>query len=178
VIEWNGSSWSTLGAHVTAQCHDPDVVVGGAEVSGVYLDDGDDLGAFCLGGECTGGSGIGSDGLRRVHDPRAGWAFGFPYAVYTQFQGAFAEDRLFLDPLFPGIDTFADPPETLGAFHCEGGSCYDPVVNPTVAGTSAIVFAAYELTQFGCVAVRWETGSPFEALRRSLGLFTIKGDPS
>lgn len=121
----------------------------------------DDLGALCLGGRCSGGSGIDSDGLRRVRDPRIGGAFGFPYAVYTQLQGALARTRIFIDPLFPGIDTFADPPEVTGAFHCEGGECFDGIDDPSVAGTSTLVFTAYQLSGFACVGVRWETETRF-----------------
>lgn len=159
VLEWTGAGWATLSSSVTAQCHDPDVVVRGAVVAGVFLTDGLDLGAFCLGGACGGGSGIDQDGLRDVHTPRIGWAFGFPYAAYTQFQGSFAEDLLFVDALYPALDSLANPPETAGAYHCEG-SCY-AVATPTIAGTDGFAFAAYRVPFLDCVAVRFEAASGF-----------------
>lgn len=171
VLEWTGSSWATLHNNVTSQCSDPDVVLGEgegeeeAEVAGLFLDDSDDLGVFCLGGACTGGGGVNQDGLRRVRVPRIGWAFGFPYATYMQLQGGLARQRIWLDPLYPGIDPFADPPQTTGAFHCESGSCYDPLDRSTIAGTDEIVFAAYELPPYGCVAVRYETETAFGTYR-------------
>jgi hypothetical protein len=159
VLEWTGSAWATLSSSVTAQCHTPDVVVRGAVVAGSYLTDALDLGAFCLGGACSGGADIDQDGLRSVHAPRIGWAFGFPYATYTQFQGALAQDLLFIDALYPLLDPLADPPETTGAYHCEG-SCYE-LATPTLAGTDDFVFAAYRVPSLDCVAVRWESASGF-----------------
>jgi len=158
VIEWTGAGWSTLSSIVTAQCHDPDVVVRGAVVAGDYLTDALDLGAFCLGAGCSGGAGIDQAGLLHVHTPRIGWGFGFPYATYTQLQGG-AQDLLFLDALYPALDLFANPPETTGAYHCEG-SCY-AVSAPTVAGTDDFVFAAYRVPSLDCVAVRWESAGNF-----------------
>ena len=165
-IEWTGQNWSTISSIITAQCHSPDVVVRGAVVSGIYLDDGLDAGTFCLGGACTGGSGLGADGLRNVHSPRIGHAFGFPYATYTQFQGAFAQDKLYLDQLYPGIATGASPPQTLGGNHCFPGppQVCPSLVNPTVAGTPTIVYAAYDVPYFDCVGVRWETQASFGQL--------------
>lgn len=159
VIEWNGSSWTTLSSNVTAQCHAPDVVVRGPVAAGIHLTDGLDLGAFCLGAGCSGGADIDQDGLRNVHTPRIGWAFGFPYATYTQFTGALAQDVLYLDPLYPALDPLADPPETTGAFHCESGCT--SLSTPTVAGTDAFVFAAYRVPTLDCVAIRWETETGF-----------------
>ncbi len=159
VLEWTGAGWATLSSSVTAQCHDPDVVVRGAVVAGVYLTDVLDLGTFCLGGTCGGGSGVDQDGLRDVHTPRAGWAFGFPYGTYTQFQGALAQDLLFIDALYPALDSLADPPETTGAFHCESGC--NAVATPTLAGTNDFVFAAYRVPSLDCVAVHYESASGF-----------------
>jgi hypothetical protein len=159
VLEWTGAGWATLSSSVTAQCHDPDVVVSGAVVAGVFLSDGLDLGAFCLGAACTGGAGIDADGLRNVHAPRVGWALGFPYATYTQFYGALAQDVLYIDALYPLLDPLANPPETTGSYHCEG-DCYE-LATPTLAGTDDFVFAAYRVPSLDCVAIRYETAGSF-----------------
>jgi hypothetical protein len=134
-------------------------VVRGPVVSGLYLTDSLGLGTFCLGGGCSGGSGVDADGLRNVHSPRIGWGFGFPYATYTQLQGALAQDLLFIDALYPALDFLADPPETIGAYHCEDGCV--AVSTPTTAGTDDFVFAAYRVPTRDCVAVRWESASNF-----------------
>lgn len=159
VLEWTGAGWATLSGSVTAQCHDPDVVVRAAVVAGVYLTDALDLGAFCLGGACDGGADIDQDGLLNVHAPRVGWAFGFPYATYTQLFGALAQDVLYIDALYPLLDPFADPPETTGAFHCESGCV--AVATPTLAGTDDFVFAAYRVPSQDCVSIRYETAGSF-----------------
>ena len=160
VLEWTGAGWATLSGSVTAQCHDPDVVVRGAVVAGVYLTDALDLGAFCLGGACDGGADIDQDGLRAVHAPRVGWAFGFPYATYTQFSGALAQDVLYIDALYPLLDPFADPPETTGAYPLRGRAA-TRFATPTLAGTDDFVFAAYRVPSLDCVAIRYETAGSF-----------------
>ena len=161
--EWTGSAWDPLfgsgsispGETPGFECNNPDLAVSGTTVAGTHNDDTGDLRTIVLhNGLQQAFSGCSGCNLTHGLDeknPRVGFAFGKPFAVYDKFNGGLIQDRLFIDDLTSVGHTSN---ELLGGNVVHNGLPVS-VSNPTIVGFTNDYWVAYRTNISGsCWGVR------------------------